>query len=175
MFRLPLDEARARLREIPQVRNVSFARKWPQTLVINVEERTPYAFWSVGGRDFAVDVEGVVIGPAVPDGHGPHIVEVDAARIMGPGDRVHPDALALAVRITQEAPRFLGQTVRELEYRPGVGVTAVLSGGMRVTFGDERSYDYKVAVLAKLLDQLSAKGQTPSAVDLRFGERVTYE
>ncbi len=46
---------------------------------------------------------------------------------------------------------------------------------MRVTFGDERSYDYKVAVLSKLLDQLAAKKYTPHAVDLRFGERVTYE
>ncbi len=46
---------------------------------------------------------------------------------------------------------------------------------MRVTFGDDRAYDYKVAVLSTLLTQLSAKGRTPQAVDLRFGERVTYE
>ncbi len=44
-----------------------------------------------------------------------------------------------------------------------------------MTFGDERSYEYKVAVLSKLLDQLKAQGRTPQAVDLRFGERVTYE
>jgi hypothetical protein len=94
---------------------------------------------------------------------------------MGAGDRVHPDAIALALRIQSESPRFLGQSVNELEYRAGVGVTAVLANGLRVTFGDERSYEYKVAVLAKLLDQLSAQGVKPRAVDLRFGERVTYE
>jgi hypothetical protein len=94
---------------------------------------------------------------------------------MGPGDRVHPDALALAARIHEESPRFLNQTVQLLEYRPGIGVTAVFSSGMRVTFGDQRSYDYKVAVLTKLLDQLSARGTAPRTVDLRFGERVTYE
>jgi hypothetical protein len=54
-------------------------------------------------------------------------------------------------------------------------VTAVFHGGMRVTFGDERSYEYKVAVLAELLDNLSVQGETPETVDLRFGERVTYE
>jgi hypothetical protein len=94
---------------------------------------------------------------------------------MGPGDRVHPDALALAARIVQESPRFLNQSVQVLEYRPGIGVTAVFGSGMRVTFGDERSYEYKVSVLSKLLEQLSARGTTPRAVDLRFGERVTYE
>jgi hypothetical protein len=47
---------------------------------------------------------------------------------------------------------------------------------MRVTFGDERSYDYKMAVLTALLDKLTAQGAaTPHTVDLRFGERVTYD
>ena len=82
---------------------------------------------------------------------------------------------ALAKRIFKESPRFLGESVELLEYRPEVGVTVVFHGGMRVTFGDERSYEYKVAVLAELLDNLSVQGKAPKAVDLRFGERVTYE
>jgi cell division protein FtsQ len=175
MLSLPVASARARILEVPQVRSVSIRRDWPQGVTIVVEERQPYAFWSVGGRDYTVDAEGVVLAAGAPSGPAPRIVEMDANRTMSPGDRVHPDALALAVRIMKESPRFLGQTVRELEYRPGIGVTAVFSGGMRVTFGDERSYEYKVAVLAKLIDQLSARGQLPRAVDLRFGERVTYE
>jgi hypothetical protein len=88
---------------------------------------------------------------------------------------VHPDAIALAQRIFKESPRFLGEDVELLEYRAEVGVTAVFHDGMRVTFGDERSYEYKVAVLAELLDQLSLQGKTPEVVDLRFGARVTYE
>jgi hypothetical protein len=74
-----------------------------------------------------------------------------------------------------ESPRFLGQSIRDMEYQAAVGVTAIFDDGMRVTFGDERSYEYKVAVLAKLLDQLAVEKYTPRAVDLRFGERVTYE
>ena len=78
--------------------------------------------------------------------------------------------------ISFESPKILGQSVDILEYRPGIGVTAVFSSGMRVTFGDERSYEYKVAVLSNLLTDLQARGVAqPRAVDLRFGERVTYE
>jgi cell division protein FtsQ len=175
MLRLPLDQARDNLRALPQVKSVSFERRWPKTVVIKVEERVPYAFWSVGGRDYIVDAEGVVLAAGAPSGPAPRIVEPEALRIMGPGDRVHPDALALAARIHEESPRFLNQTLQLLEYRPGIGVTVVFSSGMRVTFGDQRSYDYKVAVLTKLLDQLSARGTAPRTVDLRFGERVTYE
>jgi len=175
MIDLPQEEVRARLLEVPQIKSVSIDRSWPQTVNLLIEERQPAAYWSVGGRDFLVDAEGVVLAASAPRGRVPRITEPDTSRVMGPGDRVHPDAIALARKIYDESPRFLNQSVRELEYRAGIGVTAVFTNGMRVTFGDERSYQYKVAVLSKLLDQLSARNFTPRAVDLRFGERVTYE
>lgn len=172
---LPLGQARATLLEIPQIKSVRFERRWPRTVVIHVEERTPYALWSIGGVDYAVDQEGVVLASGAPSGPAPRIIDVDSARILGPGDLVHPEALALADRIFREAPRFLGQPVKELEFRESIGVIAIFSNGMRVTFGDDRSYDYKVAVLNKLLEQLKTRGTPVYAVDLRFGERVTYE
>jgi cell division protein FtsQ len=175
MLSLPIDDARHRLLELPQVRSVSIARDWPRGVVIRVGEREPVAFWSVGGRDYVVDADGFVLAAGSPSGPAPRIVEPNSNRVMGPGDRVHPDAVALAQRIFKESPRILGQTVDRLEYSPAVGVTAVFSNGTRVTFGDERAYDYKVAVLSRLLEQLQARAVKPRAVDLRFGERVTYE
>ncbi|MPZ49936.1 MAG: FtsQ-type POTRA domain-containing protein [Dehalococcoidia bacterium] len=174
MLSLPVDEATERLQALPQVRTASISREWPQTVTIHVEERVPFAFWSTGNRDYVVDADGVVLAAGVPSGPAPRIVE-PGDRILAAGDRVHPDALTLADRIMRESPRFLGQSIRELEYRAGIGVTAVFTNNLRVTFGDERSYEYKVAVLAKLLDQLSLQGYAPRSVDLRFGERVTYE
>jgi hypothetical protein len=88
---------------------------------------------------------------------------------------VHPDAIAFAQRIMAESPRFLEANVAELEYEAGIGVTVIFEGGLRVTFGDDRSYDYKIAVLSELLLELESEGIQPHAVDLRFGERVTYE
>ena len=80
------------------------------------------------------------------------------------------------MRIFKESPSFIGQRVQQLEYRPDIGVTAVFPNGMRVTFGGERAYEYKVAVLNGLLEQLqSSKHRPPRNVDLRFGERVTYD
>jgi len=175
MFGLPVDGARTRLLAVPQVKSVSIARNWPDGVTITIEERLPAAFWSVGGQTYVVSAEGYVLGGGAPDGPAPRIVEMENDRTLNIGDRVHPDAIALAQRIFKESPRFLGEEVELLEYRAEVGVTAVFHGGMRVTFGDERSYEYKVAVLAELLDQLSLQGKTPEVVDLRFGARVTYE
>ena len=175
MFGLPVDGARARLTSLPQIKSVSIERDWPDGVTITVEERLPAAFWSVAGQTYVVSADGFVLGGGAPDGPAVSIVEVGNDRSLNVGDRVHPDAIALAQRIFKESPRFLGEDVELLEYRAEVGVTAVFHGGMRVTFGDERSYEYKVAVLAELLDQLSLQGKTPEVVDLRFGARVTYE
>lgn len=175
MLRLPLSDARSRIVALPQVRSVSFDRKWPKGVTIRVAEREPAAFWVVGGRDYVVDADGVVLAAGAPNRPAARIVEPDSARVMGPGDRVHPDAVAFAQRIAGESPRFTNHSVKELEYTAGVGITAVFTNGLRVTFGDERAYEYKVAVLAKLVEQLSARGVPLRAVDLRFGERVTYE
>jgi hypothetical protein len=131
--------------------------------------------WTVGGRDYAVDQDGIVLATGAPSGPSPRVIEPDTNRTMTAGDRVDPDALALAGRIFTETPRILGQPVSDLEYRAGIGITAVFASGLRVTIGDDRSYDYKISVLSELVEQLSARGVTPRVVDLRFGERVTYE
>lgn len=175
MVRLGFDGARERLLEIPQIKAVDFSRDWPNAVTVRIQERVPWGFWSVGGRDYPVDYDGVVLATGAPSTASTRIVEPDSKRIMGAGDRVDPDAIALADRVFRESPKVLGRGVRELEYKTGVGITAVFESGLRVTFGDDRAYDYKFAVLSKLLDQLKAANKTPQAIDLRFGERVTYQ
>ncbi len=176
MLRLPLHEASQRVLSLPQVKSVAWERNWPDGLTLRITEREPVAIWTVGGKDYSVAEDGTVLGDNTPSGPAPHIIEPDSTRVMGLGDQVHPDAIALAERIYQESPKVLNQPVDRLEYRADVGVTAVFANGMRVTFGDARAYDYKVAVLTSLLDKLSsAKQRAPRDVDLRFGERVTYD
>jgi cell division protein FtsQ len=167
--------ARKEVLQVPQVRSVAFSRAFPGTVKVRIVERRPWGFWSVGGKEYPIDIEGVVLVGGAPSGPSLRIAEPGSNRVMGPGDRVDPDAISFAVRIAQASPTALGQIVKSLEYQAGVGVTVVFNSGLRVTFGDDRAYDYKVAVLSKLLEQLKAAGRSPSAVDLRFGERVTYE
>jgi cell division septal protein FtsQ len=169
------DTAKRRLLELPQVRSVWIERQWPQAVVIRVEERVPWGYWHVGGRDYPVDREGFVLAAGAPSSTVPRIVEPGSNRVMGPGDRVDPDAIAFAERIGIESHQSLGRTVRELEYRPGVGVTVVFEGGLRATFGDDRAFEYKMAVLSRLLDELNRQGIRPNGVDLRFGARATFE
>lgn len=62
-FALDMEEVRAAVARLPWVANVEVRRRWPDTLVLRVREREPFARW---GRDQLVDRDGGLF--AVPGG-----------------------------------------------------------------------------------------------------------
>ena len=84
----------------------------PQTVTITIEERVPVAFWSVGGRDYVVDVDGVVLAAGVPSGPAPRIVEPDATASWAPATASTRTPSPSPCASSQESPRFLGQSVQ---------------------------------------------------------------
>jgi cell division protein FtsQ len=61
MLLVDLDEVRARLLLLPWVKDASVGRHLPDTLAIDVTERTPFAIWQYRGRHRLIDAEGVVL------------------------------------------------------------------------------------------------------------------
>ena len=170
--------ARERLLALPLVKEVRVSRAWPADARISVVERGPAAVWQASGQRYIIDDEGVVLPLPLLDGL-PVIVQTDAAPLLAPGDRVDPGAVAAAVRLVPTAPQTLGRTVSALEFSQARGLTAVLTAGdgseLRVTFGDARAYDFKVAALYAVLDRAAEEGRTLRRVDLRFGDRVAVQ
>lgn len=58
-----LDGTRARLLQLPWIREARVSRRLPDTMVIEVIERVPVAVWQREGRFHLVDAEGVVLEP----------------------------------------------------------------------------------------------------------------
>jgi cell division protein FtsQ len=56
-----LDETRARIETIPWVESATVERRLPGTLVINLQERRPYAIWQNQGKFLLVDRAGQVV------------------------------------------------------------------------------------------------------------------
>lgn len=182
IFRAPLAEAKERLLALDMVKDVSLSRHWPNGVLISVEERQPWGYWQIGARRYVVDTDGLVMYRVLPPDGAPTIVDFTGARLGGlqPGDRVDTDAVQLAQRLIETAPTYLGWTPTAFEYRSEDGVTAVLeadSGGqtLRATFGDGRDLGYKLAVLFALLQRTQEEGRQVHSVDLRFGERISFQ
>lgn len=82
---LDVRAVRERIERLPWVRTAAITRELPDRLDIRVLERTPYAVWSVGGRDILVDDTGRRLGP-VPAGAFEHLPRIAG---LGAGEEAH--------------------------------------------------------------------------------------
>lgn len=180
IFGLDVKAAQARVAALPEVRHATVRKDGWNGVAIDVEERTAWGSWQMNGVNVPIDVDGYVLdSPPAPAGAGV-IQEIDPKRVLNVGDRVDPGAVELAARLLRESDASFGRRVLALVYRQNAGVTAVLSGSdvddhpLWVTFGDSRDYDYKVAALYVLMEQATQQDLTLNAVDLRFGDRLSF-
>lgn len=174
IFRADLSGARTRVEALPQVKSASVSRSLPNTVKIVVNERQPAAFWMLGGRRYVVDADGVVLAGGLPPEGAPIIEETTAGKTLAPGDHVDAGALDVANRLLATSERSLGMRVVNFQFQALDGLTAVFDNGLRVTFGDMHDFDYKVSALYLLMRTAQEKDLTLHAVDLRFGDRLTY-
>ncbi len=179
-FGLDIEGAERRVAALPKVRSARIERHGWTGVEIFIEERTPWGSWQINDVNVPIDIDGYVLdgGPA-PDG-SPVIVEVQPERVINAGDRLDPGAVQLAARLMKESQTAFGRPVLALVYRQSAGLTAVLGSpdidgkALWVTFGDSRDYDYKVASLYVLLEQAKQQDLALNAVDLRFGDRLSF-
>jgi cell division protein FtsQ len=61
IFKVDIDDVRARLEEIPSVRTAAVERALPHTLYVRVAEREPVALWQQEGKMALVDEKGKVM------------------------------------------------------------------------------------------------------------------
>jgi hypothetical protein len=172
--------AQARVAALPNVRSATVTQHGWNSVEITVEERVPWGSWQVNGIKVPVDIDGYVLAEPAPEG-SPVVVEVDPQRVINTGDRLDAGAIDLAARLVKEADTAFGRNVIGLAWSQSAGLTAVLSGAtvddppLWVTFGDAHDYDYKVAALYMLIEQAQQNELAMNAVDLRFGDRLTFQ
>jgi hypothetical protein len=179
-FRVDLDAAEERLLALPQVRSAQIEKHGWTGATITIEERVPWGSWQINGVNVPIDIDGYVLDGATAAEGAPVIVEVEPQRAIKAGDRLDSGAVQLAARLVDESERTLGRRVVALAYRQNAGLTAVLSSveingpNVWATFGDSRDYDYKVAALYVLLEEAREADIKLTAVDLRFGSRLSF-
>ena len=168
-------KAKERLFKVAMIKDLSIERRWPGEMVIKVKERQPWGYWQVKEQIYVIDDEGFVLDNDQPGEGAPTIVQLDSDRRWLPGEQVDVHAVDLARQLMESAPRSLGRSVVGLEYSDRSGLTVVLEGGLRATFGDDRDLDYKISALYVLLEKARRDGREVHAVDLRFGDSVSFQ
>lgn len=115
--------ARQRVEQIPWVQKATIQRVLPDTIIVNITERRPFARWQIEGKQVLVDIEGKVL-------MGGHVDEFRMLRrVVGPGAGDKAKALfdLLALEPDLESRVRDGIRVRErrwdLEFDNGVTVS----------------------------------------------------
>lgn len=177
---IDLAQAQRSLETHPWIRRAVVRRVFPDTLVVELDEREPVAVLrtGTGGREFLLDREGTLISEGVPpaDDGLPVLTGVDyAAAILGTGDtavRVR-SGIALASLLDRSGA---GRT--EVDLRKAGDMVAYYSG-LRLRFGEgdlgdkvDRYRQVSDRVLNRWVAQAKAAPARQVEVDLRFQDKV---
>jgi cell division protein FtsQ len=179
------EEIAARVQQSPYVEQVSARVVLPDQVVVEVRERRPDVRWLHNGTTYDVAWDGTVMGEAPPEpvaatdtitatgtisetDAGPDfvtsvsIVDTTPNRTIKARDRVDPDALEIARRVSLRAAE-LPAPLQRIEWDAGLGVSLIVADGKQAVIGKSERLDEKLAVLAQLL-----RDGTPfSYLDLR--------
>lgn len=164
---------RQRLLGVPLVKSVEVSRRFPNTVLISVEEREPWGYWESGGGRYVIDQEGIVLNRGLPAEGAPLVMQLEGGRLLHAGDSVDPDALYLTKTLRMRLSEAVSANrlpAVAFEFRDKDGLTVTLRSGLRVTFGDSQDLDFKLAALKAVL----ARAPDATFVDLRFGDRIVF-
>lgn len=161
LFRIQTGPIEARLRALPGIGEAHVSVSLPDTLIVEIEERTAIVAWGVGEARFLVDGEGVVFAalgtdpsamsalPTIADSRPESAtlavgsildpVDLDAARRLGsltPAD-VGSQATSLVTTITEANGFVIGTVPRSWVavfglYTPTVRTTTIIPGQVRL-------------------------------------------
>lgn len=175
MFTADLGGAqRAIASSLPLVKTVKIEREWPNTMHVVIVERQPWGTWEQGGVRYAIDRDGVVIGPAAAPANGP-VIKSSEAGSREQGDRVDYQAVDAAAEIYAKLPQQLGTQVTEVAFIAGKGVQVTTANGQSALLGDSSSIGYKLAVWAAVAHQAEVQRMNYTTIDLRFGNRPVLQ
>ncbi|MGN6479552.1 cell division protein FtsQ/DivIB [Luteibacter sp.] len=158
-FATDLESVRAAIGSLPWVESVEVRKRWPDTLLVRIYERQPFARWN---EDKLISRTGQVFDAPGADQMG------DLPRLSGPDSRL------------AEVVSFYAQVRKAFEGRVGMSVTGVsltqrgswsviMDSGAEIVIGDREQADRRLARFLDVYPQLIAGHRGGFAyADLRY-------
>jgi cell division protein FtsQ len=114
-----LDLTRERMMQLGWVREARISRRWPDTLVVDIDERTPAAIWQHNQQLTLIDRDGVVLEPVKLD------AMPDLPLVIGPAANRHATDLNQLLEVAPQLKPMLagaswvGQRRWDLRFQSG--------------------------------------------------------
>jgi cell division protein FtsQ len=184
ILRIPLDNRRANLENIPWVDHAIISRILPNRIRVEIVERTPVAFLRDGGELNLVDAQGVILDlPVGGDFKFPVMSGLSDSLSAGQREQRVGLYMELLRDLTQVKPDA-SDHVSEVDLSDASDVRATLAGlgqmgiaglddqgPVLVHFGN-KDFESKFRVLVENMAQWRATAGRVDSVDLRFSKQV---
>ncbi|KGK90416.1 cell division protein FtsQ [Desulfosporosinus sp. HMP52] len=137
----------------PLIKDVQFQRNLPQTLVVQVTERTPVALVVVPKGVLEVDSEGTFLRrlESWPKNDYPVISGIELPDTVGPGQNLENSLLKAGLNLLKQAPPELVTQIGELHVNAIEQITLFLTSGVEVRLGQANEWKDKLMALYQLL------------------------
>lgn len=150
----------AKLKAVPELRNVRFIRHWPNEVELRVKGREPVAVAKTGDTWLSVDSDGVGMRYYRVQPSCLMAVQGLAATMADGKPTVSREQLALTVQVRDAAKHVLKAEPRSITLGDGGAVLVRLNNGDTIRLGQ--------------VDQLTAKFQVYSAIRANHNQPVAY-
>jgi cell division protein FtsQ len=176
IFTIDVDAVIDRVEALPGVRSARVIRHLPRRVVVQVEEREPFALVNpvTGGRLLWVDVEGHLVAAERRPGAPPLPILSGVGGIARAADQPPADDLRTGLALLRTVQRVGGRVadrVSEIDLAPSEGPVLYLVDGTAVRMGTA-AWDERLARLEGVLTDLDSRGERVAGVDLRFRDLV---
>ena len=181
IFTVDASAVQARLAEkAALLKGVKVETRLPNNVIIHVQERKPATVWVIGdGTPLLASDDHVVVGYATTlqgfvtiFDRGPM---TDTLEIGKPLPVHKADAADTAQQIYLTLPEASGLQLRQMEWSPDDGVTAITASGQRIEFGTGEQLDQKIKIVQAVVEQWEKSGQAWTALDVRSVDRPTIQ
>lgn len=162
IFAFDTASARARLLENGWVREARVMRLLPSTLVVELEERAPYAIWREGGESVVIDISGRVLAEVQP------VSFPTLPSVSGPGAATPAKEIVEMVRSFPE----LAARARDMERIAGRRWDLLLDSGLRAKL-PAAGFKAALAELNDIIARNPAALYEVSEIDLRVASQFT--
>jgi len=170
LFAVDLRQVLHELESTPLIKGVTLRRKLPDTLQINIVERTALASLE---SMWAVDVEGYVLGPSA---RSPHLPTITGLRMLGlrPGSHVQEPSLQLTLQLldiveSSQVSRHL--RIVRIDCSDPESLDVHLAGGERVVLGRDQ-LPTRLNKLVQVLARAKENGRRLEVIDLTGDHNV---
>lgn len=164
-----------RLEEHPWVQRAQISRQFPNSIKIQITERTPSAVVKISKKSiWVISTDGAWLSSATKDDWKNYRRIVDADATMSApvaGSECTNEGVLNALKIYDGVSSKLAEQISSISAESAVKTSLTLKGGVTVAFGEAEDLELKEADIFALLDKYSG---TVSYINVRVPDRPTY-